>query len=307
MNNHVVTDVKEREQIATRVSTVGIVGNAVLTAFKLIAGIVANSGAMVSDAIHSASDVFATVVVLLGVKFGSKAPDKEHPYGHERFECLAAIAVALFLFCAGVTIGFSGIQKIFFTDASELQTPGLLALIAAFISIVVKEAMYWYTIKAARRIDSAALKASAWDHRSDAFSSIGSFAGIFGARCGFPRLDAVASLIICVLIVKVGISILREAIDKMVDHACSDEVEQELRHAIEGVDDRLALDTLRTREFGDKCYVEAEISLPGEMTLREAHEIGHEVHDHVESRFPKVKHCTIHLNPEPAWEGERER
>ena len=115
MNNHVVTDVKEREQIATRVSTVGIVGNVVLTVFKLIAGIVANSGAMVSDAIHSASDVFATVVVLLGVKLGSKAPDKEHPYGHERFEGLAAIAVALFLFCAGITIGFSGIQKIFFT------------------------------------------------------------------------------------------------------------------------------------------------------------------------------------------------
>lgn len=302
LNDHVVTDVKEREKIATRVSMVGIVGNVVLTVFKLIAGIIANSGAMVSDAIHSASDVFATLVVLLGVKFGSKAPDKEHPYGHERFECLAAVAVALFLFCAGITIGYSGVQKIFFTAASDLEIPGALALIAAFTSIVVKEAMYWYTIKAAKRIDSAALKASAWDHRSDAFSSIGSFAGIFGARCGFPRLDAVASLIICILIVKVGISILREAIDKMVDHSCSDEVEQELRQAIQSVDSRLEIDTLRTREFGDKCYVEVEISLPGEMSLKEAHEIGHNAHDFVENKFPKVKHCTVHLNPEPAWE-----
>ncbi len=303
MSQQVVTDVKEREKIATTVSMVGIVGNVILTVFKLIAGIVASSGAMVSDAIHSASDVFATFVVMLGVKMGSKAPDKEHPYGHERFECLAAVAVALFLFVAGITIGYSGIQKIFFTDAADLEIPGMLALVAAFTSIVVKEAMYWYTIKAARRIDSAALKASAWDHRSDAFSSIGSFAGIFGARCGFPRLDAIASLVICVLIVKVGITILKEAIDKMVDHACSEEMQAELRRSIESVDDRLELNTLRTREFGDKCYVEAEISLPGEMTLREAHEIGHEVHDHVERSFPKVKHCTIHLNPEPAWEN----
>ena len=303
MNNHIVTDTKERERIATRVSMVGIAGNVILTVFKLIAGIVANSGAMVSDAIHSASDVFATFVVLLGVKFGSKAPDKEHPYGHERFECLAAVAVALFLFGAGIMIGYAGIQKIFFTEESQLEIPGALALLAAFTSIVVKECMYWYTIKAAKRIDSAALKASAWDHRSDAFSSIGSFAGIFGARCGFPRLDAVASLIICILIVKVGITILREAIDKMVDHSCSDEVEQELRQAILSVDSRLGIDMLKTREFGGKCYVEVEISRPGEMSLREAHDIGHVAHDFVERSFPKVKHCTIHLNPEPAWEN----
>lgn len=166
MNNHIVTDTKERERIATRVSMVGIAGNVILTVFKLIAGIVANSGAMVSDAIHSASDVFATFVVLLGVKFGSKAPDKEHPYGHERFECLAAVAVALFLFGAGIMIGYAGIQKIFFTEESQLEIPGALALLAAFTSIVVKECMYWYTIKAAKRIDSAALKASAWDNKN---------------------------------------------------------------------------------------------------------------------------------------------
>jgi len=302
VENYIITDAKERERIATRVSFVGIAGNVILTVFKLIAGVVAHSGAMVSDAIHSASDVFATLVVLLGVKVGSRAPDKEHPYGHERFECLAAIAVAIFLFMAGMMIGYAGIQKIFFTEESQLEVPGALALIAAGASIVIKEGMYWYTIKAARRIDSAALKASAWDHRSDAFSSIGSFVGIFGARSGFPRLDAIASLVICVMIVKVGISILLEAVDKIVDHACSAEVEQEIREAIQIIDTRLGVDTLRTREFGDKCYVEVEISLPGDLTLKEAHDVGHVVHDSIEAKFPKVKHCTVHLNPEPAWE-----
>lgn len=297
MKNSIITDPRTREQIATRTSLVGIVGNVLLTVFKLFAGVAAGSSAMVSDAVHSASDVFATFVVMVGVKMGSKAPDKEHPYGHERFECLAALAVALLLFAAGGAIGWAGLQTILFRDSADIVPPGALALVAAGVSIAVKEAMYHYTIRAARHIDSAALRASAWDHRSDAFSSIGSFAGILGARCGFPKLDAVAGVVICVCILKVGYGILKEAIDKMVDHACSDEVEDAMRTSIQSVDGTLRLDQLRTREFGDKYYVDVEISLPGSITLEQAHTTAHIVHDTIERTFPKVKHCMVHVNP----------
>lgn len=296
MGTGTITDQKQREKIASRVSWVGIIGNIILTAFKLAAGIIAHSGAMISDAVHSASDVFSTFVVLIGVNLGGKAPDKKHPYGHDRFECLAALVVAIVLFAAGIGIGYTGFQKIL-EDSDHLLPPGALALVAAAVSIVVKEAMYWYTILASRRIDSAVLKASAWDHRSDAFSSIGSFAGIFGARMGFPKMDAVASVIISIFILKVAYDILRESINKMIDCSCGDAVEQELRTAILNVDNGVILDELKTREFGDKYYVDVEISLPGQLSLNDAHRVAHSVHDTVETRFQKVKHCMVHVNP----------
>lgn len=196
------TNDSDFEKIANRVSFITIVGNVLLSIIKLLAGIIAHSNAMISDAIHSASDVFSTIIVIIGIKLSARKPDKEHPYGHERMECVAAIVLSIVLFITGLGIGSTAVKNITSGSYNTLQIPGILALAAAILSIVCKEGMYWYTRYNARKIDSSALMADAWHHRSDAFSSIGALVGIAGARLGFPVMDSVASLVIFVFIIK---------------------------------------------------------------------------------------------------------
>ena len=192
-NRKNVTENDDFQKVATKVSIVTIIGNVVLSLFKVLAGTVAHSSAMISDAVHSASDVFSTIVVMIGIKLAAKESDKEHPYGHERLECVAAILLALVLFVTGLMIGWEALQNIISGNYESLKVPGMLALVAAVVSIAAKEAMYWYTRYYAKKIDSSALMADAWHHRSDAFSSIGALVGIAGARLGFPVMDSVAS------------------------------------------------------------------------------------------------------------------
>lgn len=289
-------DKKINQQLAMHVSLVTILGNVLLSAFKLAAGIFAHSGAMVSDAVHSASDVLSTFVVIAGVKLSGKDSDKEHPYGHERFECVAAILLAVMLAATGFGIGWAGIRNIT-GDSSGLAVPGGIALVAAVISIVSKEAMYWYTRAVAKKIGSSALMADAWHHRSDALSSVGSFVGIFGARLGFPVLDPIASVVICVFILKAAFDVFRDAISKMTDRACPDEVEDQMRQAVLAQDGVLGVDRLKTRLFGDRVYVEVEISADAQAPLVQAHEVATRVHDAMEDQFPVVKHCMVHVNP----------
>ena len=214
------------QKIANKVSIVTIIENIILSVAKLVVGVVAHSNAMISDAIHSASDVFSTIVVIIGIKLASKEPDKEHPYGHERLECVTAIILAMILFVTGLGIGGTAITNIFASDYDRLSTPGVLALIAAIVSILVKEGMFWYTRYYAKKIDSDALMADAWHHRSDAFSSIGALIGIAGARLGFPIMDSIASLVIFLFIAKAAFDIFKDAMDKMVDHSCDEETEK---------------------------------------------------------------------------------
>ena len=172
-----------------------------------------------------------------------------------------------------------------------------MALIAAIVSIIVKEIMFWYTRHYALQVDSGALMADAWHHRSDALSSVGALIGIFGARMGFPILDPLASVIICVFVCKAAIDIFKDAIEKMVDHNISEELEKTIRSKIlthKGLD---GIDLLRTREFGNRIYIELEISVDGQLTLVKAHDIARKIHDDIESTFPKVKHIMIHVNP----------
>ena len=285
------------EKIAMKVSIISIIANVVLAAFKLVAGILAHSGAMISDAIHSASDVFSTFVVMIGIKIASKEPDEEHPYGHERMECVAAIILATILCITGLGIGKNALE--FITgNSSEVSAPGMLALIAAIVSIIVKEAMFWYTRHYAKMIDSGALMADAWHHRSDALSSIGAFIGIIFARMGYVMMDSIACLVICVFIVKAAYDIFKDAIDKMVDKSCSLEVEAEIRTIVMSVDGVKGIDSLSTRLFGNKMYVDIEIRADGEKTLNETHEIAEAVHDSIEAQFEKVKHIMVHVNPD---------
>lgn len=289
----------EEVKIAMRVSRNSILVNIILSLGKLIAGILGHSSAMVSDAVHSASDVFSTVVVIIGVRISNRESDKNHQYGHERLESVAAEILALILAVTGIGIGYEGIRTILegVREEGALQIPTVLPLIAALVSVFVKEAMYWYTIHAARRIHSGALKADAWHHRSDALSSVGSFVGVLGARIGFPVLDAVASVVICGFILKAAFDIFADAVSKMTDQACDDgtvEALAELTRSQEGVQ---GLDDIKTRMFGNKIYVDIEISVDGEMKLREAHQIAEQVHDKIEEKFPLVKHCMVHVNP----------
>ena len=296
VQNGIVSE-DEFQRVANKVSFVTIIGNILLSVMKLIAGFIAHSNAMISDAIHSASDVFSTFVVIIGIKLASKKADKEHPYGHERLECVAAIVLSMVLFITGFGIGAAALKNITSGDYNNIVVPGILALVAAIVSIVSKEAMYWYTRYNAKRIDSSALMADAWNHRSDAFSSIGALIGIAGARLGFPIMDSIASLIIFVFIIKAAYDIFKDAIDKMVDHACDDDTVNQIRECVMKHEDVLGIDMLQTRIFGNKIYVDLEISTDGSYTLSKAHTIAESVHDDIEKSFPKVKHIMVHVNP----------
>ncbi len=287
----------EFQRTANRVSIVTITGNAILSVMKLAAGGAAHSGAMISDAVHSASDVFSTVVVMIGIRLAAKESDREHPYGHERLECVAAIILAMVLFATGLGIGMEALKNIFGGDYERLQIPGIAALAAAVLSIVSKEAMYWYTRYYAKKIDSSALMADAWHHRSDAFSSVGALIGIAGARLGFPVMDSAASLVIFVFIAKAAFDIFKDAVDKMVDHSCDEETERQIYDCVMENERVLGIDLLQTRIFGNKIYVDVEIQVDGLYSLQEAHEIAELVHERIEQEFRKVKHIMVHVNP----------
>lgn len=285
------------DQTAIRVSVVSIAVNLLLSLFKLLAGILAKSGAIISDAVHSASDVFSTFIVIIGVAISGKESDAEHPYGHERLECVAAIILAVVLAITGLGIGASGFSKVFKGNYGDLSVPGILALVAAVVSIAVKEWMYWYTRAAAKKINSGALMADAWHHRSDSLSSIGALIGVFGARMGYPVLDPIAGIVICFFIEKAAFDIFKDAVDKMVDKACPNEAVEEMKKIIleeQGVE---GIDEIKTRLFGSKIYVDVEILVEGEKTLMEAHTVAERVHDAIEKNFENVKHCMVHVNP----------
>jgi cation diffusion facilitator family transporter len=285
----------DEKKIVNKLSLVGILGNVFLAGFKLLAGIFGNSGAMISDAVHSLSDVFATFVAYFGVLLAKQPEDEEHPYGHERLECVASLILGLILAGTGLGIGYSGIHKLLLHE--ELKIPTLLPLIAALISIAVKEAMFWYTMYYARKMDSSAFKADAWHHRSDALSSVGSFAGIGLAKLGFPIMDPIASLVICLFILKVAFDISKDAIDRMLDTSCDKAMEQNLRSFIEAQPGVEQVDLLHTRKFGNKIYIDLEIAAQRDISLIQAHEIAENVHNSVEQKYPNVKHIMIHVNP----------
>ncbi len=289
------------EQVVMRVSRTSILVNILLSVLKLAAGIFSHSSAMVSDAVHSASDVFSTIIVIVGVKLSHKEADKEHPYGHERMECVAAILLAIVLFLTGVGIGSNGLAKILSHETENLVIPGILALVAAVASIVIKEWMFWYTKINAKKINCAALMADAWHHRSDSLSSVGSFVGIFGARLGFPIMDPAASLVICLFILKAAYDIFKDAIDKMVDKACDDKIENQIRINVLRQKGVVRIDRLITREFGNRIYVDVEIAADGKKTLYETHAVAEKIHASIEEQFPNVKHIMVHVNPDKEW------
>lgn len=280
-----------------KMSFVSVAGNAVLSGFKFFAGVTGNSGAMISDSIHSFSDVITTLIAWIGVKASKKEADAAHPYGHERIECIASLLLGIVLLGTGLGVGQVGLENIFSGNYQALAVPSAIALVAALVSIVSKEAMYWYTRYYANLIHSSAFLADAWHHRSDAFSSIGSLIGIAGAMMGYPVLDSVASVAICLFIVKASYDILKDGVVKLLDTSCGESYDKKMADYISGQEGVVCVDSLRSRMFGNKVYIDLEIQVDGEKSLREAHQVAEQIHDDVEKTFPDVKHIMIHLNP----------
>lgn len=285
------------KKIAYKISAVSIIVNIVLSVFKLFAGIFAMSSAMISDSIHSFSDVFSTIIVIIGIKVSSRESDHSHRYGHEKMEPIASMLLAFILFITSLGIGYNGLIKIISGEYNTSPSPGTLALVAAIFSIITKELMYHYTMYGAKKINSSSLKADAWHHRSDALSSVASLIGIGGAMLGFKILDPIVSILICFVIIKAGFDILKESMDKLVDKSCDLETIHRMEEIILNTEGVIDLDDIKTRLFGNKIYVDIEICANGNLTLIEAHKIAEDVHDKIENTFKDVKHCMVHVNP----------
>lgn len=283
--------------LAYKVSIVTIIVNVILFVFKLLAGIFGNSKAMISDAVHSASDILSTFVVMVGIFISRKKSDDKHPYGHEKFECIAAIVLAAMLFGVGIGIGLDGINAIIDKTYNYTNGIGVIALIAAIASIVVKEWMYHFTMKAANKENSGALKADAWHHRSDALSSVGALIGITGSMLGFQILDSIASVIIAICIIKASFDILMDGINKMVDTSANLEVIELIKDITYKNKKVKNIDSLKTRLHGSKIYIDLEVALDKNLTFIEAHSIAHEIHDLIEENIKNCKHCMVHINP----------
>lgn len=277
-----------------KVSIVTLIMNTVLSIFKLIAGIIGKSSAMISDSVHSMSDVVSTIIVIIGINLSNKKSDKEHQYGHERFENVASIILSFLLLITGLLIGIKGINNIY---TKNFIIPTTLPLLAALISIITKEWMYWYTIKVSKKYNSDSLKADAWHHRSDAFSSIGSLIGIYASIKGLIYMDLIASIIISIIIVKTSIDIFIESIKKMTDTSCNEETINNIKDIVLNIKEVENIDLLKTRLFGNKIYIDLEISADKNISFEESHNICHKVHDEIENKLSNVKHCMIHINP----------
>lgn len=292
-------------KIAARISITTIIGNSFLAIIKFLAGIFSNSGAMVSDAIHTVSDVGTTIIAMVGVSLGNVEEDDSHRYGHERIECVASLILSFILLVTGFEIGIGGIKVLIENDYNSIKTPGIFALIVAIISIIIKEIMFQYTIRGAKKIKSDALKADAWHHRSDALSSIGALLGIILSRMGYKFCDPIASIIITILICKVAVDIFFEATNKLVDKSCDEEQIKQIEEIVLKQKGVLGIDDIKTRIFGSKIYVDIEISADGKKTLEETHKIAEKVHDKVEKEFSDIKHIMVHVNPYMGGKDEK--
>lgn len=284
----------ERMEVVNDVGMKTLIANVILSVVKIISGFVAQSSAMIADGFHTVSDVVSTVAVMVGVKFSEKEADEGHPYGHERIESVVTVLLSLMLSFTGVGIAVTGIKTIINQD---FTTPGTLALVAAVLSILVKELMYRYTVIAAEKINSTALKADAWHHRSDAFSSIGTLFGIAGAMIGFKILDPLAGIVVSILIIKVGIEILMQGLNQLIDRAADNDTINTIKNTIINIKGVMGIDDIKTRLHGSKLYVDVEIAVDDEISVKEGHSIAETVHKKIENALPDVKHCMVHVNP----------
>ena len=292
----------ERNKKIYQVTLAGGAVNVVLLVFKFVAGILGHSAAMVADAVHSLSDFVTDVIVMVFVHISGKPKDKSHDYGHGKYETLAMTIIGFALLTVAIGIVYGGFTKIWgWWNGQQLEAPGMLALWAALLSILLKEAVYRYTIMVAHQVDSQALEANAWHHRSDALSSIGTAIGIGGAIFLGQRwtvLDPVASVIVGFFIIKVSIELLRRGIGDLMEQSLPDEIETEILQLAASVDGVVDPHDLRTRRIGSHYAIELHILMPGDIPLRQAHDKASEIEDILRRHYGPETHVAVHVEPE---------
>ena len=290
-----------RESEIYKVTLIGSVGNITLLTFKFIAGILGHSAAMMADAVHSLSDFITDIVIILFVRVSAKPQDESHDYGHGKYETLASLFVGLALMAAATGIIVSGVVKFAaWLRGEQLPAPGRLALWAALVSIVVKELLYQYTAHAGKRLDSQAVVANAWHHRSDALSSIGAAIGIGGAILLGDRwtvLDPLASIVVGGMLVKVAVDLLKGSMNELTECSLPAETEQEIEKIICSFPDVCEPHNLRTRKIGNRIAIEAHIRMDGATTLSVAHDRATEIEHRLKNRFGAQTHVTLHMEP----------
>lgn len=290
-----------REKQIFRVTLLGSFVNLLLVVFKFIAGIVGHSAAMIADAVHSLSDFITDIIVIIFVAISGKPEDSDHSYGHGKYETLATAVIGIILFFVGVGILISGIKAIVGALQGEpLQAPSLLALIAAVISIVVKEALYRYTVKRGKALDSSSVVANAWHHRSDALSSIGTAIGIGGAVFlgeQWRILDPIAAVVVSIFIIKVAVELIKPCIDELVERSLPEEVEQRIHALILQSPQVSSPHHLRTRRIGSCIAIEVHIRMDGQISLSEAHQVASDIERRLKAEFGEKTHIGIHMEP----------
>ena len=290
-----------RERDIYKVTMVGSAGNVALLTFKFAAGVLGHSSAMIADAIHSLSDFITDVVLLAFVHMSAKPQDEDHDYGHGKYETFATLIIGLAIMAAATGIIISGVDKLVdWVGGRQLAAPGWLALAAALLSIVVKEVMYRYTVRRGKALDSPALVANAWHHRSDALSSIGAAVGIGGAILLGNRwtvLDPLASVVVGLMLLKVAIGLLRSSVGELTEHSLSSEVEKEIEDIICSYPDVSDPHNLRTRRIGNRFAIEVHVRMDGNSTLTAAHNRATAIEQRLRQRFGKQTHISIHMEP----------
>lgn len=291
----------DRQKQIYKVTIAGGAVNVILLAFKFVAGILGHSAAMIADAIHSLSDFVTDLIVLIFVYISGKPQDKSHDYGHGKYETLALTIIGIALLIVAVGIFHNGAIRIAaWWQGEELEAPGVLALWAALVSIILKELTFRYTISNARKLDSSALEANAWHHRSDALSSIGTAVGIGGAVLLGKRwvvLDPIASVVVGAFIVKVAVELILQGMRDLLEHSLPDEIEDEIMKIAQSEPDVIEPHDLRTRRIGNRYAIELHILMNGDITLAKAHEHADSIEDHIKQRFGENTHVAIHMEP----------
>ena len=292
---------KTREKEIYRVTLVGGIGNVLLLAFKFVAGLLGHSSAMIADAIHSLSDFITDIVVLVFVNIIARPQDESHDYGHGKFETVASFLIGLALAGAAVGIIVSGANKFYgWTQGQQIAAPGMLALWAALVSIVVKEVLYRYTAYKGKKLESQAVVANAWHHRSDALSSIAAAAGIAGAIIFGEKwtvLDPLASIIVGIMLVFVAVRILKQSIGELTDESLQEHTEKEILDIISSVPGVCQPHNLRTRRMGSRISIEAHIRMDGNISLFQAHDLTSDIEHKLKEKYGSDTHVTLHMEP----------
>lgn len=281
-------------QEGIRTSWITLIINLILAIVKVLAGFLGQSNAMIADGLHSLSDVFSTILVIIGLNMSGREADKYHPYGYERWELVFSQFLSIILILTSAGILWAAIKGIL---SGEIPIPGRLGLYAAVLSIIVKEIMYQFMMKKAIKLNSLAMKADAWHHRSDALSSIATFIGILGARLGWKILDPIAGIFVALMIFKVGVDIYKKSIEGLVDESADPEDIVKIRDIALKTPGVLEVSNLKTRQFASKIYIDMDICVDHFMTVIEGHDIATEVHDRIENRMEEVAHVMVHVEP----------